>query len=309
MIAMRDAFIDKLYEIASDDRRVILISADFGAPSLDRFRRDLSSQFINIGIAEQNMISVAAGLALGGKIVFCYAILPFVTLRCYEQIRVDLCCMNLPVTLVGVGAGYAYHDEGPTHHGLEDIAVMRTLPNMIILSASESEMAMAFAWIAYNTPGPKYIRLDRGNLPSYRLRLRGEGWREIRSGADLAIVATGYMVGQAMKVAESLAKHDVESRVIDLYRIKPFNEDLIDALTKEKSRRVVTLEEGFTDGGVGSIMAEALTDCGESLRLKRIGSPNQYCFQYGSRDEIHKLHGLDVDGITKTILEWLRRRK
>ena len=299
-ITMRDAFLDELYKIASTDRRVVLVSADFGAPSLDRFRKGLSGQFINVGIAEQNMVSVAAGLALGGKIVFTYAILPFITMRCYGQTRVDLCSMNLPVTLVGVGPGYAYDDSGPTHHAPEDIAIMRVLPNIAIWSASDSEMAVSFARMAYDTSGPKYIRLDRTKHPvGTDKRDLSQGFRELRRGEKLTIIATGYMVGRALKVADELAKHDIDAGVIDLYRIKPINQEVILG-----RKRIVTLEEHFLPGGLGSIVSEIIVDSGQHSVLKRIGLPLEYTVHYGGREHLHELAGLDVKSVTKTILDW-----
>lgn len=303
--SMRDAFFDELYNIAKEDRRVILISADFGAASLDKFRRDLRGQFINVGIAEQNMISLAAGLALGGKLPFCYAIIPFATLRCLEQIKVDLCSMNLPVTLVGVGAGYAYDDSGPTHHGLEDLSVMRGLPNMAIVNASDSIMAASLAEIAYASPGPKYIRLDRTKDKidrSWDFRL---GLRNLHSiGNDVTIVATGYMVTKALRVVQGLTNHQVGARVVDLYRIKPVSELLLEQI--EAAQRIVTLEEHFLNGGIGSIVAEIMIDNNIQRPLKRFGVPDSYSFKYGGREKLHKDCGLDVESITKGILEWIK---
>ncbi|MDP2927793.1 MAG: hypothetical protein Q8N80_03210, partial [Candidatus Omnitrophota bacterium] len=138
---MRDSFFDSLYAIAKRDSKVMLVISDTGAICHDEFKRRLNNRYINVGIAEQNMVGVAAGLAMSGKIVYIYAIVPFVTARCYEQIRVDLCCMNLPVTVVGIGAGFDYSTLGPTHHGYEDIALMSLLPNMIVYSPSDSLMA------------------------------------------------------------------------------------------------------------------------------------------------------------------------
>ena len=132
VVGMRDAFSQTLYDIAKDDRDFVMVTSDTGAICHDEFRKRCPGQYINIGIAEQNMVGVASGLALSGKTVCVYAIVPFATMRCYEQIRVDLCCMNLPVLVVGVGAGFDYSTLGPTHHGTEDIALMRVLPGMSV---------------------------------------------------------------------------------------------------------------------------------------------------------------------------------
>lgn len=307
-VTMRDGFFDALYDISVQDRRVILISDDLGAPSLDKFRRDLSDQYISIGIAEQNMVGIAAGLALGGKIVFMYAIASFVTLRCYEQIKLDLCCMNLPVTGLGVGAGYGYNAAGPTHHATEDIAIMRALPNMTILSPSDSVMAAALAEIACKNPGPKYIRFEREKLPLiYEDRSNdfSEGLTTLKNGRDLTIVATGIMVHQAFKMVDELAKHSIDAGVVDFYRIKPVNEKLLlEAIGQ--SEQVITLEESLITGGIGSIVAEVMVDNGKTMPLKRIGTQDQYCFRYGSRECLHSFLGLDVDSITRTILKWLQ---
>lgn len=307
-VAMRDAFFNELYEIARQDRQVLLLSDDFGAPSLDKFKTDLSRQYIFTGVAEQNMVSLAAGLALGGKIVFMYAIAPFATLRCYEQIKVDLCCMNLPVTSLGVGAGYAYDKSGPTHHATEDIAIMRALPGMTILNPSDSVMAAAFAEITYKNPGPKYVRFDREKFPLIYDAQKNDfsqGLTNLKTGGDLTIIATGIMVHQAFKVAEELAKHSIDAGIVDLYRLKPVNQELLLEVIGQ-SKPVVTLEENLISGGIGSIVAEILVDNGKTVPLKRIATQDQYCFKYGGREGLYTFLGLDVDNVTKTILKWLR---
>ena len=305
-ISMRDAFLDELYDIARKDRRVMLISNDFGAPSLDKFREDCASQFIHIGIAEQNMVNVATGLAMAGKIIYMYSIAPFLPLRCYEQLRVHLSFKHFHITGVVVGAGYSYDLSGPTHHALEDIAVMNALPGMTILSASDSAMGKAFARITYENPGPKYVRFDREKFPPLYNEQEdfSDGLAKLKNGRDLTIVAIGIMVHQAFKVADELAKHSIDAGIIDLYRIKPLNEELLLKAT-EQSKRIVTLEEHFINSGIGSIISGFLTERGENLRLKRIGIPNQYHSQGGGRKELHRLCGLDVASITKTTLEWL----
>ena len=305
--AMRDIFFDKLYELAKKDKRIIILSDDFGAPSLDKFRKDLSSQYINIGIAEQNMVSTAAGLALSGKIVYMYAIAPFVTLRCYEQIKVDLCCMNLHVTAVGVGAGYAYNDAGPTHHATEDIAIMRALPGMTIYNPSDNVMVASCAETSYNDPGPKYIRFDREkpvNIYDKNTDF-SNGVASLKAGKDLCIISTGMMVHKAFNIASELSKHSIDAGIVDLYRIKPTNENLLLEYISH-SKRLVTIEENLINGGIGSIVAEILVDNGvTNLPLKRIAIPDQYCFESGSRECLYKLYDLDTDSIVKRILKWM----
>lgn len=164
-ITLRDAFWNTVYDIAKQDRNVLIVAADMGAPALDRFRCDLASQFVNVGIAEQQAIAVAAGLAMEGKRVFVYAIAPFITLRCYEHIRVSVAAMNVPLTIVGVGTGFSYDDSGPTHHMVEDISAIRVLPNMEINSPSDNAMVSAFAHMSCRMDHPNYIRLGRKVVP------------------------------------------------------------------------------------------------------------------------------------------------
>lgn len=306
-ISMRDAFINKLYEMAREDRNVIIVSADMGAPSLDRFRRDLGNQFLTVGIAEQNMVVIATGLALEGKKVFVYAIMPFVTLRGYELIKVDLSLMNIPVTVVGVGSGFSYEESGPTHHSTEDITVMRVLPNMTILNSSDSVMAARFAEMACKISGPSYVRLDREVFPPIYSQDSdfSAGLASFRVGKDVCILATGNMVHRAFEVSDKLAEQSVNAGVVDLYRLKPINEELL-LQNIEQSERVVTLEEHLLNGGMGSSVAEVLVDNGKTIPLKRFGIRDKYYYAYGGRNNIQSLCGLDADSITQAILEWLQ---
>ncbi|HJX13204.1 MAG TPA: transketolase C-terminal domain-containing protein [Dehalococcoidales bacterium] len=306
-LSQRDAFFGKLYEIARRDRDVILVSADMGAPSLDKFRADLSAQYVNVGIAEQNMVTVASGLALGGKTVFMYAIMPFVTLRCYEMIKVELCLMNIAVTAVGVGSGISYDDSGPTHHSTEDIAIMRALPNMTVLNTTDSVMAARFAEMTCHISSPHYVRLDREKLPNiYKAGADfSTGVTELKTGRDVCIVATGNMVQRALEVAAELAKQNITAGVIDLYRIKPINTELL-VKSVSRSGRVVTLEENLLNGGMGSAVAEVLADNGKLLPLKRIGLPDGYFFTYGGRKTMQSRSGLDLKSVTDLIIKWLK---
>ncbi len=301
---MRDAFFNELYDIAAQDSRLVIVTSDMGARSLEKFSKDFSSQYFNVGIAEQNMVSVSAGLALGGKIVFMYAIAPFATLRCYEQIKVDLCCMHLSVTSIGIGVGFSVPQDGPTHYTTEDIAIMRALPGMTILNPSDGVMTKAFARIAYEDPGPKYVRLDKEVLPLiYHNRADdfSDGLTILKAGCDLTIIATGIMVHKAFKVVDELAKHSIDAGIVDLYRIKPINEDMLLAVI-EQSKRIVTLEENSIIGGIGSIVSEILVDNGKTLPFKRIAVPDEYYFENGDREWIHTSCALDVDSVAKRIL-------
>lgn len=304
---MRDAFFDELYDIAKADAQVILLTADMGAHSLNRFKKDLPQQYINMGVAEQNMVSVAAGLALGRKSVFIYTIIPFVTLRCYEQIKIDLCCMNLPVTIIGVGPGLTYGSDGPTHHATSDIVLMRALPEITILNPSDPVVTKAAANIAYKNNGPTYVRLDKGKVAAIYDEEKNDfscGLCELCRGKDLTIIATGVMVHRALEVAEEFNQRGLLTGVVDLYRIKPLNQEFLLRIIAD-SRTLVTLEENSIVGNLGSVISEVLSDNRKRVSLKRIAIPDEHCFTCGNRESLQASYGLDTKGIIKTIDEFL----
>ena len=310
MRTMRDAFFDKLYELARKDPDVVLVDADMGAPSLDKFRKDLPAQFVNVGIAEQNAISVASGLAFEGKKAFAYAIAPFITLRCYEQIKVNMCSMKIPVTAVGVGAGFSYEDSGPTHHTTEDIAIMRALPNITIINSTDNTMASKCAEIACKSDTPMYVRLDREPLPVVydKKETFEDGVSCLKKGKDICIISTGNMVHKALEVADFLKKESIDVAVVDLYRLKPVNVKLLLKHIKQ-SKKIVTLEEHLINGGLGSIIAEIFVDNDVNLPLKRIAIPDKYCYTYGGREAIRRTIDLDTDSVIKTILNYADKKK
>ena len=259
----RDAFFESLYDIAFHDKDVVLVSADMGAPSLDRFRRDLAYQYVDVGIAEQQAILVATGLALGGMKAFVYGIGPFVTYRCYEQVRLDLAAMNVPVTVVGVGAGMSYEESGPTHHTTEDISCLRALPNLAITNCSDSVMAAAMAEHSLGMDRPHYVRLDRQAFPA--IYGQGEdfsqGLEVVRPGGTVFLVATGNMVHSAMALAEEMKGHGLHLGVVDVYRF-PIDPDLF--CEKDKGCHApIQHGRAHVAGGVGF-------RCGRNNRGSRI---------------------------------------
>ena len=308
---MRDSFLTSLYDKAQQDRDILILSNDFGAPQLDRFRADFPTQFINAAISEQNMISTAAGLAKEGKKVVVYSIMTFVTLRAYEQIKIDLCVMNLPVTILAVGAGYAYSADGPTHHATEDIAVMRALSNLTIYSPSDSMIAANLGRQVGQFKGPTYVRLDRAKWPSlYEENADlSAGLRTLRPGKNrVAIISTGIMVHRALDVAKELEKQGIDARVIDLYRLKPLNRgEFAEAVAPFDS--VATIEEQTMNGGLGGLVAEAMADADIVKPLKRFAIADSMLYAYGGRDRLHKERGLDTQSLTMDLADWLQRHK
>lgn len=308
ILGMRDRFFDALFAIARKDPNVVIISADNGAPSLDKFAFELKNQFYTVGIAEQHMIGMAAGMATEGKKVYTYAIAPFVTTRVHEQNKLDLCAMNLPVVNLGVGAGYAYDIMGPSHHTVEDLSIMRVLPNLTIFSPADGSCAEKMAEFSYRLPGPQYIRFDRAGLPEiYDTNALdvARGFTELVKGRDLCIVATGIFVHQAIKVAKNLRERKgLDVGVVDLFRIKPLpTRELLETLAPY--RALVTYEEHLIAGGMGSALLEMVSDHGAYRPTLRIGQEDRFVFENGGREVIWKKYGLDAIAVSARILGWL----
>ncbi|MDP8265792.1 MAG: transketolase C-terminal domain-containing protein [Candidatus Aceula meridiana] len=306
-ITQRDSFWNKVYDLAKNNKDIIIVSADMGAPSLDKFRTDLPAQFINVGIAEQNGILVASGMATEGKRVFVYAIAPFITFRCLEQIRVNNSMMKIPITIVGVGAGFGYEDSGPTHHMIEDITLVRSMPNLIINSISDSVMSAAVAERSCQMKEANYVRLDRLTLPTLYKEDEdfSKGVATLRKG-DYYIAATGSMVHVALEAAEKLNQKGLNIGVIDVYTIPIHEENFIAALGG--TNKLIALEEHFLTGGFTSAVCETLQDNGVMIPVKRIGLSLEqgYCYEYGGRNVIREHYGIDTDSVVEKVSAFLK---
>ncbi|MDR0683169.1 MAG: hypothetical protein LBG15_15195, partial [Dysgonamonadaceae bacterium] len=298
---MRDAFFERIYELAKLDKDIVIVSADMAAPALDVFRKEFKDRFINVGISEQNAILVAAGLALTGKKPIAYAITQFISLRVFEQIRIYSCGMNLPMSIVGVGAGAGYYESGPTHHIIEDISVMRTLPNLKIYNASDQESARAFADMAVDGIGPKYMRLDRdkiGGLHNLNEQYN-TGISILGSLGTVNIITTGNMVKMALDVRDKLKDEGIKIGVADIYRL-PIDENELFPILRS-SQILVALEEHTLAGGLGSYLLEILNDNGIPMLIKRLGMDTKMgyagCYNYGGREAIRGEFGIDMSNI------------
>jgi transketolase len=301
---MRKAFINTLIQVAKTDSNLYLLTADMGYGLVEPFAEKFPKQYINVGVAEQNMIGVATGLALDGKRVFCYSIGNFPTMRCLEQIRNDVCYHNLPVCLVSGGAGLWYGNLGMTHWAVEDIAVMRVLPNMTILSpCNASEMRGLVEGIhEYNSPC--YLRMTRETEPSdnemFPSNEKPEG-----SIFSVVIIATGTLAYDAVNAVSILAGYDIQASVINVRVLKPLNQQtILDAI--QNARLVITIEEHSRIGGLGSAVAEVLAGMKQHPPLVRLGTGDEYPDRAMSYEELLKFHHLDVDGIVKEVLDALR---
>jgi transketolase len=303
---MRDAYISRMYELAKKDKNIIFISNEQGAMSLDKFRSELPEQFINAGISEQNIISMAAGLCHSGKRVIVYSIATFITLRCFEQIKIDLCVMKLPVTIVGVGTCYSYSTDGPTHHATEDISIMRSLDNMEIYSPSDSVTAHNLADYSVQTKSPTYIRLDREKMPvinSLEQKI-DEGFSVLSKGVDYCVVSTGNMSHTAIEVSEKLKQDSISLKVIDIYKLKPLNSKKL--LSELKGCKMIfTMEEHTINGGLGSIISELILDNDLNIRLKRFAVKDGNLYNYAERHLLHKQNEIDADSLYNKIVNYI----
>ncbi len=310
-ILPRDAFIDEIYAAAKANPNIYFITADLGAKALDRFRRDLPGQIIHGGISEQNVMDLAAGLAQNGKIVYTYAMAPFMTLRCYEQIKVAVASMFLPVTIIGNGVGYSYNDAGPTHYATEDISCMRALGGIEILTPGDTVSTVATAKHSHTHPAFRYVRLDRAFLPPVYdendRRFLTDGLVEIEPGEKVCILTNGYMLQTAREAKTQLAASGLKPGLIDVFRLRPIDAKVL-ARVLARYERIVTLEEHFLSGGLGGAIVEAMADAGILKLVKRIGVADTYLFDNGGRQYMHRKAGIDAPAVAQEITRFCQTR-
>lgn len=302
---MRTAFIDKLTELAGRDDRPYLITSDSGFEVLDDYRDRFPKQYLNIGISESAMIGLASGLALSGKSVFVYGIVPFVTMRCFEQIRNDLCLENLPVRIAGVGPGLTYGAEGATHHAIEDIAIMSSLPNMTVICPGDPVETGHAVGASMTLEGPAYIRIGKSseavhrgkNLDSFQL---GKGII-LREGRDVAIISTGDMLSTAVCVDETLRRNGISPTTVSMHTVKPIDRDLVVELSRT-CRIIATIEEHSLIGGLGSILANVISEEHLDVELVKFSLPDQYVDITGNQNYLRNHFHLSAEHISETLL-------
>jgi transketolase len=291
---MRTAFVTCLIEQARIDERIFVITPDMGFSVLEGFRDLFPDRFLNVGIAEQNAVGVAAGLALSGRIVYVYSIIPFVTMRCFEQVRLDVAYMRTNVRLVGVGAGFSYGPAGATHHAIEDIAVMRALPSMMVCCPGDPLEVRELTRHSFSYDGPIYFRLGKNGEPTiHREGTRiaiGEAVR-VTDGDDLLLITTSNMLEEGKRWADDLAREGTRATLLSMPTIKPLDDQAVRPFL-EKGIPVVTLEEHSVIGGLGSAIAEVIAESGKSVPFRRIGIPDQYSHLVGSQQYLRKAFGL-----------------
>lgn len=291
---MRTAFINALMEKARGNDRVFLVVGDLGYTVVEPFAKEFPNRFLNAGVAEQNMTGIAAGLAAEGYHVFTYSIANFPTLRCLEQIRNDICYHKLPVTVVAVGAGLAYGNLGFSHHGIQDIAALRCMPNMTIASPADPGETRGCLSYVLDNPGPSYLRLGKAGEPDlHSVPVDGVRPLEIVSGSsEVALVGTGSILGVALQAADLLRAEGISPSVFSVPFLSPLDASSLRGIWRK--RNVITVEEHVLPGGLGSLLRELAPD-GVRIRSFHVGSSRYNAV--GSQSYLRNLHGLTAGAL------------
>jgi transketolase len=302
---MRTAFIETLLEVAEHDPRNVLIVGDLGFGVVTTFRERLPAQFINAGVAEQNMTGIAAGMALSGKIVWTYSIANFPALRPLEQIRNDICYHNANVRIVPVGGGMAYGSLGISHHATEDLAIMRALPNMLVVAPGDPVETRLAVRALVDHQGPAYLRIGRAGEPTVHMTppffQLGKAIT-VREGSDLTLISTGGQLYDTVRAAERLqAEHNLHARVLSMHTLKPLDMDAVLAAAVDTAA-VFTVEEHSIVGGLGGAVAEVLLEADKRPAVfRRIGLRDSFSSLVGDQDFLRAAYEIDADGIVKVV--------
>ena len=301
---MRNAFAEELTDLAARDERIVLLSADIGNRLFDRIKDRCPDRFFNCGVAEANMISMAAGMALCGFHPVAYTIASFITARCLEQIRLDMCYQRAPVVIVGTGAGLGYASLNATHHSCEDIAFLRVLPNMTVLCPGDPVEVRLALRAALAHEGPVYLRIGKKGEPTVHAQTPtftiGQ-WIALREGRDVCLLSTGNVLPVAMGAAEVLTQHGVSTGVVSCHTVKPLDQDCL-AAAFASCRLVATLEEHTILGGFGGSVAEWLSDHpGQAARLLRFGTGDAFLYEATEQEHARGHFGLNAASVARKI--------
>jgi len=300
---MRDAFAREMTCLGAEHSDIALLSGDIGNRMFDHFKQVAPERFFNCGIAEANMMSVAAGMALSGLRPVVYTITPFVTTRCLEQIRVGVAYHQAPVVIVGTGSGLSYSELGPTHHSLEDMAILRTLPGLNVVAPADSAELVAQLRQAIYASHPTYMRIGKkGEPPLHTTSSRlGIGKANmLKEGNDLLLLGVGPIIAEAVKAAEMVAGEGISVAVASLGGVKPLDTGFLEVMAQRFTRWMSLEEHGIT-GGLGSALLEWLAEHeGASIRVKRLGVPDVFLHELGNQSYTRRLLEIDADGLARS---------
>lgn len=297
---VRDAFFSELNELFRRDKRVVFLTGDLGYKLFDQLKEHDPARVINCGIREAGMVGYAAGLAKTGMLPFVYSITPFVTLRCLEQIKIDLCYNRANVVVVGVGGGFAYGPNGPTHHGIDDIGVLSCLPRLTVWTPSDPHEVRLCVRAAASLDSPAYLRLGRNKEPDIFDSLKNTPDISrpalVREGKDGVIVTSGFILHEVLKAVDQLKQHGIHPAVVRITTLRPFPADFIRTVITE-GRPVMTVEEHIATGGLGQETARIVAETGKGNRFKMLAIPAEFPDACYDRDALLARSGLDADSI------------
>ncbi|MGE4219782.1 MAG: transketolase family protein [Alphaproteobacteria bacterium] len=300
---MRKAALDMVHALAREDDRIVFVGSDLGPDTLAEMRAEMPERFFMEGVSEAAVIGLAAGLAMDGFIPYVNTIATFITRRCYEQVALDLCLHDLPVRLIGNGGGLVYAPLGPTHLAIEDIAIMRALPNMTVLAVADADEMRRMMRAARNLPGPAYIRLGKGGDPVVTGGIEdfaiGRAY-PLRAPGRVGFVSTGVMTGRALAACDLLAERGMAAGVLHMPTVKPLDAEGLLGFAAGTDL-LVTVEEHVLAGGLGSAVLECLADAGRMQNVLRLGIPDRFAAQYGSQDSLLALYGLQPDAMAERV--------
>lgn len=305
---MRTAFIDTLTELAERDDRVWLLTGDLGFSVFEGFIERFPNRYLNVGVAEQNLMGVAAGLALVGKRPFVYSISTFASMRGFEQIRDDICYQNLPVVIIGGGSTFSYSTFGATHMPFEDFALMRSLPNMAVLSPGDPHEVRALLQAAFDRGGPAYMRIAKKGEPTVHVaeeKITLGTPNMLRNGADAVVFVSGRQLPQALRAAESLEKQGIRARIVSVHTLKPLNTDVILSCVKDM-RACLVVEEHSVIGGLSDAIARILAESGISMPFSGLGITDVFPKGVYSQEVFLEQYGLSEKGIISRLLSLLQ---
>ena len=310
---MRESCLKTVFELAKQDERVVFIGSDLGVGVLSDFKKEIPSRFFMEGVSEQNLVGMAAGMAMEGHVVYLNTIATFLSRRCYEQVAVDLCLHNVNVRLIANGGGVVYAPLGPTHLAIEDIAIMRALPNMTIVAPADATEMVRFMNVSVDYPGPIYIRVAKGHDP---VVTAGNGPFVIgeavpmRDGEEVLLATTGIGLQICLAAAEKLAGQGVKAAVLHFPTVKPLDTEALHTYA-ERSAAIISVEEHTIIGGLGSAVAEYLAESEllQSRRFKRIGIPDVFPSVYGDQNGMMRKYGISAESVVEQALILLKSRQ
>jgi transketolase len=313
---MRATCVNMIYELAKRDKRPLFIGSDLSPGMLDAMRKEMPERWYMEGITEQNLIGMSAGLALEGFMPYANTIATFITRRCYEQVAVDLCLHDLPVRLIGNGGGLVYAPLGPTHLAIEDIAIMRALPNMTVTAVCDAKEMVRLMNCTLDWPHPIYIRLAKGGDPIVSREENGFAigkaipMRKARSRRPVVLMATGVMTTNCLGAAELLAQDGIDVAVVHFHTVKPLDEETVLDFARD-AQLVVTVEEGVMIGGFGSAVTDVLVEkLGGALPpVMRLGLPDAFPHKYGLQEDLFEVYGLTAEQIAAAVAKTAKKDK